>query len=250
MATLVDRILDLIVALRTTINQRGLPAGGTSGQVLAKNSAAPRDVVWVPPGASSLPVGTEGQVVGYGSGGVAGAVWPLSRVKSRGLSTEYVNGTGGSLTSNSSWSNVIQFTPIHLDRARTWTRIGTRLGAYTSGTRNVRFGIYSDVNNRPGVLIKDSGIVAISGPNNTNFEAIISQFLEAGHYWLALFSDAGGVMSHSAINAGETMQPRNANLAVTYGYSRALAFAALPSDETTSSLSVSSITPVIYLRIA
>jgi hypothetical protein len=47
MASLVDRLSDLIVRLRTVINERGLPSGGTTGQVLAKASAADRAVAWV-----------------------------------------------------------------------------------------------------------------------------------------------------------------------------------------------------------
>lgn len=47
MASLVNRLTDMIVRLRTLINERGLPAGGTTGQVLAKVSGVDRDVSWI-----------------------------------------------------------------------------------------------------------------------------------------------------------------------------------------------------------
>lgn len=144
----------------------GLPAGGTTGQVLAKQSAADYDTGWSTPS----------------SGG--GLPLQLAIQDGRYYSALTTSVTGTFLLDD--YAGQLTAAPFQVNEEKTWTEISIEVT--TGGAGDVcHVGIYADSNGLPGALIVDSGEIDCS---STGTKAVtISVTLAVGNYWLAILPD-------------------------------------------------------------
>jgi hypothetical protein len=189
--------------------------GGTTGQVLSKNSNTDLDFTWVAQddsnaiqnalltttgdtiyasGASTparLGIGTAGQVLTVNSGATA-PEWKTISSSAPSWRTSvagrYVTMSQGSPKSSNSlgWTeDQTIYTPIYLN-GYTFDRISTRTGSTFSGTAAVRLGIYnaSATTVLPTTVYLDAGTVSCTAASTT-YEITISTTPPAGWYWLA-----------------------------------------------------------------
>lgn len=142
----------------------GLPAGGTTGQVLQKASNTNYDTEWA-----------------TASGG--GVPFQMPIVDGRYYSAPYF---GPSLDSGlvDNYSEQVIAIPFICAEAKTWTEIGVNCTNSGSGD-GARLGIYADSNGKPGALIVDAGEVTFDTTGQKTIT--ISQALSANtYYWLAI----------------------------------------------------------------
>lgn len=90
-------------------------------------------------------------------------------------------------------ADIIHFTPILVQEVRTFDRIGTRVTTLAAG-ENTRLGIYNarrDADGlRPTSLIVDSGLLSVAVAGPTDVEAVISEELVPGYYFLAQVTES------------------------------------------------------------
>ena len=175
---------------------------------------------------------------------------------STGLSGQYVSApwtvdpTPGGTTMT---SNRFYLVPVFLSAHRTWTRIGIRCEAWTSN-KNVRLGIYNDAGGKPGTLVLDAGVVTLAA-SSTNYEITISQALDSGLYWLLAVAESTGTATASCFSTTDVypVLGYSSGLSRFNGYYRSGSYAALPSDETSQTYTLTTtatFTPIVWLRVA
>lgn len=139
--------------------------GGTTGQVLTKDSNADHDFSWQTAAGGSDPV--------------------LPRIESGYYVSVLRSGAPGT---GAATNNTTYYTPIYLKNC-TLDRIGFRAINH-SVTGNVRLGIYANgTNNLPSTLILDAGTTSVT--TNAIIEVTINQAITAGWYWLAINKNSG-----------------------------------------------------------
>ncbi len=186
-----------------------------------------------------------------GGGGGSGSLTPeLSSVTDSRL---VPFSSAASRTSFGLAQNILFFVMVYVPRSTTFTRIGLRRSA-TGTASNVRLGIYEDADGRPGLLISDCGVVNVPGTGNTYSEVTISQTLSQGMYWLAAVGESASIGYEVSFAVGNvTNGLTGTSTSRTYGcFSRSFTYAALPADETSSTLSFGcgEYTPTLFLRVA
>ena len=150
--------------------------GGTTGQVLTKDSNTDHDFSWQNPATGS------------------------NVILNGGLSNNWIRTLDNSaLVTFAPTTSVTYYTPVFLP-AGTYNRIGFTSAAYTS-TGNARLGIYANsIGNRPDTLLLDAGTVSVTA-TNTDYSITISQTLDAGWYWLAI-NRQSGIFSFPGLASG------------------------------------------------
>jgi hypothetical protein len=187
--------------------------GGTTGQVLSKNSNTDLDFAWIAQDDSNaiqnnivdakgdlitatandtparLAVGTDGQALiadstaptGLKWGAVSSLIAPIPKGFSVYAMPEYQrSGSSGAAATE----DVTYYSAIYLPSC-TLDRILVTTSSAFSGTATVRLGIYNlNSNNVPGTVLLDAGTVSATAAS-TNYEITISQAIDAGWYYLA-----------------------------------------------------------------
>lgn len=146
-------------------NGAGVPAGGTAGQILTKNTGTDYDSVWATSSASSpLKIRT-------GSG--------------------YWHGRGGSVASiGALGANYLRAMPMFFDRACTATSMAIYISTAVASS-TVRLGIYADDGaGAPGTLVIDAGTVD-SSTTGVKSPTTFSASLTTGLYWLVAVQQGG-----------------------------------------------------------
>jgi hypothetical protein len=132
--------------------------GGTTAQVLSKNSATDMDFTWI----------TNTNVIP--------ATAPISG--------SYYLSPGSSVGGSTAVVNTTYYLPILVPVTTTFDRIACMSFTSFSGTASVRLGIYNNSNGAPGTVLLDAGTVAITAAS-TMSAITISQSLSPGIYFMA-----------------------------------------------------------------
>lgn len=185
--------------------------GGSTNQVLAKNSDTDLDFKWVAD-ASGIPAtifDAKGDLIAataadtaarLASSGVNGDILTVDTSTATGLKwaasqslPPFLVATVSQyfISSDDAWGsqagfqqNQVQYVPVYLPAA-TYDRIAIRSGASHSGTSTVRLGLYNaGSDGKPSTVVFDAGTVAVNAAS-TNFEITINQTISAGYYYLA-----------------------------------------------------------------
>lgn len=143
-------------------------------------------------------------------------------------------------------AGAIQALPFSPSRTLTYTKIGVKVTAAGTAGCLIRLGIYADANGQPGRLILDAGTVA--GDAVAVKEAVISQSLAPGMYWLVSNYNDGGIIVTGVSTSVSIMGFTSALSAPTRGLTRTFAFAAFPSDESAQTYTLTSGPPLHWLR--
>lgn len=143
--------------------------------------------------------------------------------------------------------------PFLVPVRRAFDRIGLNIsGAGVSGAL-VRLGIYTDGGGYPNALVVDAGTVAADTSGAK--EAVISQTLDPGVYWLAVAcqAQASTCTSYAAATSvpyyATGTAPATAAGAVRYSTGSGVVTGALPSDASAAAVSTSAC-PALMLRAA
>lgn len=150
-----------------------------------------------------------------------------------------------------SQNNGLWFNPFTLGSRRSFNRIGVRTGTYSSST-SIRVGIYRDSINGgvPGRLLLDAGEITAAAANTT-YELTISLTMEPGLYWLATSANGTGCQWVSVTSGNCMPIALNSSHAVRQTLYMSHTYGAFPSDVTSSSFSLETISnPVVHLRAA
>lgn len=131
--------------------------GGSTGQVLAKNSGTNMDFTWSTPYTAR-----------------PSAAWQSGSYYAPQRST-----TGSAATLNTTY-----FLPIFVPYTTTVDRITVSTASNFAGTASVRLGIFNDTNGKPDTLVLDAGTVSCTTASS-GYQITISQTLNTGIYWLA-----------------------------------------------------------------
>jgi hypothetical protein len=231
-----DLVKDGALAMRTLGNAIDASfvdlKGGTTNQVLAKNSNTDLDFKWVADAsgipatifdakgdliaataadtADRLAVGTNGQVLTADSSTATGLKWatPASSTTNFYVPTGrsfYVKQSIASVTTVTATEDVTYFSPVYLP-ACTLDRIGANSANTFSGSSTVRLGIYNNgTNNLPTTVLLDAGTLNFTNPGD-NLEITISQTISAGIYWLAFNSQtAASTNAYLGANGSTTV---------------------------------------------
>ena len=143
----------------------GLPAGGTTGQVLAKQSAGDYDTGWETPSA----------------GGGLPLQMPIA--DGRYYSAPYFGRSADSVLVDDLSGQVVAI-PFICSEAKTWAEIGVECNNSGAGD-GARLGIYANNGGKPGALIVDAGEVTFDTTGSKTIT--ISTALAANtYYWLAI----------------------------------------------------------------
>jgi hypothetical protein len=181
--------------------------GGTTDQILAKNSNTDMDFKYV----KGLNGGTTSQILQKTSGTDYDYAWATITIPAANevnyvpqVSGDTYQGLASSGTQSSSQTiteDRTYFTPFYVAKdATTWNQISFRAGTggtFTSAT--FRLGIYADNAGKPGNLILDAGNVTVTTASQVG-TATISQSLDNGIYWLA-FNNQSKTASNSIVTA-------------------------------------------------
>lgn len=184
----------------------GLPAGGTTNQVLKKASAADGDAEWAD--TAALSNATPSRVGDAAAGSSPDAARadhthaPLMFKMASGLA--YQLGAYSNNQLNLSQGKML-VTPIVIPNAVTFHTVAIRLNTTAAGSF-VRFGLYADSSGVPGALLYDSGDVSTAG-NNVRYEGVYPEdagwSVAAGLYWMALAQQSSpGASAFYATSAG------------------------------------------------
>ena len=209
----------------------GVPTGGTTGQVLAKNSGTDYDTHWVTGGGGGsvatdalfdakgdLPVGTgadtadrvavgsDGQVLVADSTQTAGVKWAANNAGGGDYFRSgyyYTGATPASVTTLATATPRLHFTPFIVPARRSFDRIGINVSTAATGGSGgtLSFGIYGTTDGSPGTLIMNTS--TISSESTGSKEMVIAQTLDPGLYWLALLVLTAGC----SVSAFSTAQP-------------------------------------------
>jgi hypothetical protein len=167
----------------------GLPAGGTSGQVLKKNSNADGDASWGDP-ASSLPSGgTDGQVLGRDQGAPKWIAPPT------GIPS---GGTAGQLLARNAAGNVVWVDPPVSNAAPATSTSSTQWRIYNDGNRGGDLWGFAEVDvfDAAGTNITDTAAVAASsyyGSDATYQPAKAVDNNLTTNYYASVAESAGGI---------------------------------------------------------
>lgn len=237
MATLQARIEALATAVAAKFNAIAgqlLPAGGTTGQVLVKNSAANYDTGWQTPSG------------GAGAPGVHCLVKPAAG--------EYLSGalTALALSTGAAAANRMEFMPFIPAQDVTINELALEVTTLVAGSQ-MHVGIYADNGRKPdgGALIVGT-VAALSGAaTGVVAQAIADTTLSSGTlYWLAInYSStttvraiaAGGLLALGTPASGTGMFT---NRRVTR------AFGALPATAPTGTALTSSVVGWVRMKVA
>jgi hypothetical protein len=191
--------------------------GGTTGQVLSKNSNTDLDFTWVAQDDSNaiqnalltttgdtiyassastparLGIGSNGQVLTV-SGGVPawttiGTALPPLLVPLTTAAYYSAASSGGTMaeSQNTGLSRTF-YLPVYLP-AGTYDRISIRTGTNHLGTGTVRLGLYNVTDGKPSTVKFDAGTVSASAASTT-YEITINQTLTENYYYLAFNEQA------------------------------------------------------------
>jgi hypothetical protein len=136
-----------------------------------------------------LGVGTDGQVLTAASGQATGLQWAapssINPLHKQYISGHYVGTAVDGGSNQAASQNVTTYTPLFIFGG-TYDKIGVRTGPNTTGTGQVRLGLYNvdATTGRPTTVVFDAGLLSTPNPN-TNYEITISQTLATGYYYLA-----------------------------------------------------------------
>jgi hypothetical protein len=140
---------------------RLLPAGGVTGEVLAKVSGTNYDTTWQ-------------NVMGFNTAGRQPGRW------------EGVPGTNSNLTTT---ADVLIVSPIFFSQTVTLDRIAARVVTAGAAGSVIRLGIYGSTSTMfPGTLVLDAGTIDGTITAGSSQEITISVTLPAGVYWIGAVS--------------------------------------------------------------
>lgn len=163
--------------------------GGTTGQVLAKQTGTDLDFTWT----------------------TIASIAPSALTKISGRYYRSNSANASAVASQAAINNRTYYTPIHIPASTSVNRIAIVTGATFSGTATVRLGIYNDTNGLPSTVLVDGGTVSCT-TLNTAYEVTISQTLAAGWYWLAANSQV-----NATTNTYNGVTTSTSNIAYTLG---------------------------------
>jgi len=144
---------------------RGLPTGGTTGQVLAKSSASDYDASWVTNGLFRFASGQH-YFPPFGS--------------------NQLDGT------DPDGKNYLSFSPFPVGQTVTIDRIGTYLATSQADT-NVRVGLYDTSAGMPYNLLAGGGVLNTSTGSGSLLLETVSVTITPGLYWIAVVWQGSGV---------------------------------------------------------
>jgi hypothetical protein len=183
----------------------GVPVGGSTGQVLAKASAADHDTTWATPSGGITDHGdlagladddhpqyhtdTRGDARYVSKSRVQSVVTPVVRYRPG----RYYVGIDMNLASGKPVTTEIMFHPFTPGHDVALDRIGIRIDTVPSATGHIRMGIYnSRGDGLPGTILLDAGVTGTITSMGL-MEIAISRALTAGiTYWLAYTASVEG----------------------------------------------------------
>lgn len=252
----------------------GVPAGGASGEVLAKASTSDYDTEWVAQSggisptiidakgdlivgsaadtAARLAVGTDGYVLTADSGQTGGIKWAASApVFAPAISGRYYSGVpseAGVVASTAS-GLANRFTCFRFFVPSTTTYTSATIFVLTAAaSSNARFGIYTDNAGAPASLIIDYG--AVSTATTGAKEVVSSVTLGRGMYWAAVHCDLAGT-NFRTVSLGDTFsEGRSAASSANSDIGRQAIVTYGPLPSTAPSTSIGYTAPMILLKAA
>lgn len=99
----------------------------------------------------------------------------------------YTTPHGSTITTLAIGANILYCCPFYVPERTTWTEIGVEVTSAAAASSLLRVGIYRAYSGRPQALILDGGAKAADSTGLKT--STISQVLEAGWYFLAVFSN-------------------------------------------------------------
>lgn len=101
----------------------------------------------------------------------------------------------------------VMFAPIIVPNTVTINQISTVLTSTVAGS--IRLGIFNDNNGLPGTVLLDAGTVSYPIASLTTYSITVSQVVQPGRYWLAVYNISGTATAFGYANGNTTVSTWN-----------------------------------------